>query len=198
MRDRAYAVLGLALLVALGLLLRISPGGERELAAGAVVLLLGALTTPEARKRRRGLAWDLASVLGPALAATIALAGLLELVLAMHAPPVLAWFARILCLTATVLLFRTPPQALVLHGLAVVLALWTASALRGALDPGIGLITVRSESSLEYGSSGCIGYCPRIAHNSISRPGISALVCKAIAPETCNSCQCSPFVSSSK
>lgn len=148
MKDRAYAVLGLALVVALALLARIATGGELATGGAVVVLVLSALT---ANRNRRGLVWDMARVLGPVFVGAIALIGLLELAIAPEPPPGLAWFARVLCLGAAVVLFRTPPQALVLHGLVVVLALWTASALRGGVDPGVGAITVLALAVTSYG-----------------------------------------------
>ncbi len=148
MKDRAYAVLGLALLIGLGLLARITTSGELATGGAALVLVLTALT---ANQKRRGLLWDLARVLAPIFVGAIALIGLLELALAPDPPPGLAWFARVLCLGAAVTLFRTPPQALVLHGLVVVLALWTASALRGGVDPGVGAITVLALAVTAYG-----------------------------------------------
>lgn len=146
MTDRAYWVLAFTHLLALFLLWRVAPGGELALVGGGLVLALAAIPPPPRRRARRRLRNDLRGLvplLGPVLAVSVGVAMLLRISLTDDAGTGgLAWFARALCLGGLALLPRTPPAGLVLHALALVLALWTGAALHGPRSPAPSLVVL--------------------------------------------------------
>jgi transglutaminase-like putative cysteine protease len=130
-------ILALAVLTTLLLLARVADGGSVALGGAVLIVVLGSAANDlERREHHAGsLRLSVISLLPTLLAVGIVVSSLFQLALSPTPPPGLAWFARVLCVVSAALLFRTPPQALVLHSLAVLLGLWTASALRSALDP---------------------------------------------------------------
>ncbi len=141
MRGPARLATGAALLLALLALQQAAPAGLPALVGAAACLLLG---TPERRPQRRGAGWgaargglrDLREVLAVVIAGSVSVATLLHVALTPSPPAAVAWLPRTLGLWAAALLVRTPPAALPLHALAVLLALWTAAALVPRAAPG--------------------------------------------------------------
>jgi transglutaminase-like putative cysteine protease len=126
--------LGCSLILALGLLERAAPGGLLAFLAAIVILLLGEVPP---RKRLGELA-SVLSVVAGAVAALLTLAH----ALGVDAPPVLATFARLVCLGSATLLASTPPARLGFHILAVAVALWTATALAPSPSPPVLILTL--------------------------------------------------------
>ncbi len=178
MREPARATLAVASLCALVLLRQVAPGGGWALGCGVLLFALGALLTTRRVSRRRGLdpREDLHSLLlvgGGVLGVGVSVATLIGGDYAGHG---LAWLARTLLLLGLLALPHVRLRWLPVHGLALLLALWSAAAFHDADHPAL-LPLALAGLTLGLGLQGLL-----FAHEAELSRSTSASITTGVAP----------------